>query len=259
MNTVFTKRIIFAGALMLFGAAAQAGSVSVYVGYVDNLRASGFFPTVWIGGSNVVSQTPGGQSLDAGAVRIDNNTGASITVSNFSVLFPNIASTFTIWSPLTIGNGQVGIFTQTGSYNFDTSDFGTFGGTPPSSLAPNNYGGNGNTSLIGGCSSSATLIATAGYTTRCTNSNPVISYSLDGGVTTQSFTDTGQILNTGGWDFVNNGIYGEDGNESINWNLVGSAANRGGTGGNNVPEPGTLGLLAAALGALAFVRRKRTS
>ena len=256
MNTVLTKRIVFCGALLLFGAAAQAGSVSVYVGYVDNLRASGFFPSVWLGGSGVVSQTTTGQSLDAGAIRIDNNTGASITVSNFSVLFPN-HGTFAIWSPLTIANGQVGIFTQTGSYNFDTSDFGIFGSYPPNSLAPNNYGGNGNTSLIGGCSSSPALVASAGETANCTAANPVISYSLDGGVTTQSFTDTGQILNTGSWDFVNNSYAQEDGNESINWNLVGSAAVRGGTTG--VPEPGTLALLAAALGALAFVRRKRTS
>ncbi len=258
MNIVVTKRMIFAGALMLCGAAAQAGSVSVYVGYVDNLRPSGFFPSVWLGNSNVVSQTPTGQSLDAGAIRIDNNSGASITVSNFSVLFPAQSNTFSIWSPLTIANGQIGIFTQTGSYNFDTSDFGIFGGSPPTSLAPNNYLGNGNSSLIGGCSSSATLIAAAMETTNCANSNPIISYSLNGGTTMQSFTDTGQILNTGGWDFVNNSYAGEDGNESINWNLVGSAAVRGGNGGN-VPEPGTLGLLAAALGAMAFVRRKRTS
>lgn len=255
MNTMIVRRVLAGALLTLIAAAAQAGSISVYVGYVDNLRASGFFPTVWLGNTNVVSQTPTGQSLDSGAVRIDNNTGAPITISNFSVYFPNVAGTFSLWNSLTIGNGQTGIFTQTSSYNFDTSDFGIFGVAPPPSLAPNNYLGNGNTSLIGGCSSSAALIALAGDTALCTAADPVISYSVNGG-SLQSATDTGQILNTGSWDFVNNGSYGEDGNESINWNLIGSVATRGGTG---VPEPGTLALMGAALAALALVRRKRVS
>jgi hypothetical protein len=86
------------GALVAFliGGAARASSVEVFVAYADNLRASGFFPTPWLGGTGVVSQTPGGQSLDTGAIRIDNNTGNTLTISNFQVAFPTTHSTFSI-------------------------------------------------------------------------------------------------------------------------------------------------------------------
>jgi hypothetical protein len=217
--------------LLLTGtAAAHAGSIEVFVAYADNLRPSGFFPSVWLGGPNVVSQTPTGQSLDAGDIRIENSTGASITVTNFQVYFPNISSTYSIWSSLNIGDGQNGIFTQTGSYNFDTSDFGQFGNYPPNALAPDNCLSNGNTSQIGGCASSSSFVAAAGYGAACAATSPVISFDI--GSTLYTFTDTGHILNTGGWDFVNNSFYGGDGNESINWNVVGSEPVRGG-----VPEP----------------------
>jgi hypothetical protein len=64
-------------------------------------------------------------------------------------------------------------------------------------------------------------------------------------------TDTGQILNTGGYDFINGS---SDGNESINWNKIGSEASRGGTG---VPEPSSLLLLCSGLiGFGGFARRK---
>jgi hypothetical protein len=72
---------------------------------------------------------------------------------------------------------------------------------------------------------------------------------------TVGLTDTGHILNTGDWDFVFNVPYGGDGNESINWNVVGSQPVRGGT---SVPEPGTLSLLGLGLAALGFTRRRKT-
>jgi hypothetical protein len=61
-------------------------------------------------------------------------------------------------------------------------------------------------------------------------------------------------LSTGKWDFVNNSNFGEDGNESISWNVIGSSANRGGT----VPEPASLTLLASRLVGFAAVRRRRS-
>lgn len=253
MKVALKSRVAIGALVMASAAAVHAGTVDVFVGYADNLRASGFFPTPWLGNPNVFSETPMAQSFDAGAIRIDNNTGAAITISNFQVFFPNVGSTFAIWSSLALPTGAIGIFTQTGSYNFDTSDFGVFGGLPPPSLAPNNYLGNGNTSLIGGCSSSASLIAIAGDTALCGGSAPVISFLANG--TPFSFTDTGQVLNTGGWDFVNNSVYGEDGNESINWNVVGSDTVRGGT--PPVPEPSTYALFGLGAVMLAFLRRRR--
>ena len=246
------RSLLLASAVLVAGglafSAAEAGPITVYVGYVDNLRASGFFPTTWIGDSNVVSETPNGQSLDAGAIRIDNTSGGSVTVDNFKVTFPGW-TTFTLWNSLAIGNGQSGIFTQLNSYNFDTSDGGMFGGLPPSSLYPTIAGNN----QIGGCSSTASILLASGDKAACDARIPVIEFDI--GSTHYSFNDTGHILDTGQWDFVNNTVFGEDGNESINWNLVGSDATRGGTG---VPEPLTLSIFGLGLaGAFGLRRRKK--
>jgi len=58
--------------------------LSVYVGYADDLRAAGasVFPYPWQGAPNV---TYTGACCDNGAVRIDNNTTAPITVGDVSV------------------------------------------------------------------------------------------------------------------------------------------------------------------------------
>jgi hypothetical protein len=234
-------------ALVLPVAESHAGTLNVFVGYADNLRASGFFPSPWLGGANVVSQSPAAQTFDSGAIRIDNTGASAVTISNFQVFFPSNNSTFTIWNTLVIGAGQTGIFAQNNGNDsqFDTSDFGIFGGLPPANLDPT--AGN----LIGGCSSPAAIM-TATQVTQCANSVPVISFLADG--TPESFSDTGHILDTGEWDFVNNNQFGEDGNESINWNTVGGVPVRGG----NVPEPSTLAILGAGLGAFAMWRRRKS-
>lgn len=234
---------------LLLPSVAKADGFSVFVGYADNLRSSGFFPTPWLGGVGVVSQTPSGQSLDTGAVRIDNTGASSIVITDFTVTLNGGGVVYNFWNPLTIAPGQTGIFTQTGSYNFDSSDSGIFGPYPPSSLYPTIPGNN----AIGGCSSTSTILAASGDAATCAANAPVVSFLENGNPVT--LTDTGQILNTGGWDFVDNGAFGEDGNESINWNLIGSQADRGGTTG--VPEPSSLLLLGSGLLSLCGFTRKK--
>ncbi len=238
--------LVAVACLLALPSVASADSFSVFVGYADNLRPSGFFPTPWLGAGTVVSQTPPGESLDTGAIRIDNTGATSITITNFSVAFNGGSTTVAIWNPLTISPGQTGIFTQTASYNFDSSDFGIFGGLPPAALAPTVPGNN----EIGGCSSTAAILATDPVdAAKCAANAPVVSFMENGNLVTM--TDTGQILNTGGYDFINGS---SDGNESINWNTIGSGASRGGTG---VPEPSSLLLLGSGLMGLGGFARKK--
>src|ERR1051326_2502263 len=178
MNRKFLRVLICAMAAVLSASmAARADSLAVFVGYADSLRASGFFPSIWLGAANVVSQSSSNQSFDSGAVRIDNSGASAITITNFQVTLNPTAGpvVFNFWAPLTIAPGQTGIFTQTAEFNFDSSDSGLFGGFPPAVLEPNNADGNGNTNLIGGCSSAASFIATAGDTALCTDNAPIIS------------------------------------------------------------------------------------
>ena len=235
-----TTRILALVAALLVAVSASAGTIVVYVGYADNLRPSGFFPTPWLGSPGVVSQTPAGQSLDAGAIRIYNNSGAAITISNFSATFNNGGVVFnSMWNPLTIPNGDNGIFTQTGSYNFDTSDFGYFGGSVVNVDATHPYGG---------CTNPQGATQIAG----CLSYRPVIGFSV-GGKPVTTFIDSGHVLDTFGYDLINLPPPAGDGNESINWNLIGTVATRGG----GTPEPGTILLLGSGLlGAIGYGRRR---
>lgn len=238
----FVSAAAVAGAL---ATPAEAGTFSVFTGYADNLRPSGFFPTTWIGDAGVVSESSGAQSFDAGAVRIENLGASAITVTNFAVTMNGGGGpTYNFWNSLTIGAGENGIFTQTFSYNFDSSDNAS--PSPAGGIMPLDPGANG----IGGCSSTALAQVTAGIAAFCAGVQPIVSFDI--GADHFSLNDTGHILDTGNYDFVN---YSPDGNESINWNLIGRGASRGGTGG--VPEPASWALMLVGFGALGAVLRRR--
>ena len=223
--------------------AARAGTFDVYTGYADNLRPSGFFPTPWLGDANVVSQSSAAQSFDSGAIRIRNTGATAITISNFSVTMNGGGGqVYSLWNSLTIGSGQDGIFTQTGSYNFDSSDNSTSG--PAGGITGSDPGSNG----IGGCSSTAATQAAAGITAYCAGRQPIVSFNENGSLFTLS--DKGHILDTGNYDFVN---YSPDGNESINWNLIGTGASRGGT----VPEPSTWAMLLLGFAGIGVAARRK--
>jgi hypothetical protein len=218
-----------------FGVTEARAALKVFVGYADNLRPSGFFPTPWLGDSGVVSQS-GPETFDAGAVRIQNTGASAVTISGMTVTLNGGANVFNFWNPLVIPAGDNGIFTQTSQFNFDTSDFG---GGVVGGILPPNPAAHG----IGGCSSSGLGAADAAF---CATVRPVVSFSVDGAPVV-SFTDTGHILDTGHYDFINGSL---DGNESIDWNAIGTGASRGGTGG--VPEPSTWAMMLIGFGGLAF-------
>jgi hypothetical protein len=177
--------------------------------------------------------------LDTGAVRIDNSTGAAITISGMSVTLGG-GQLFSIWSPLVIPNGGIGIFTQTASYNFDSSDFGLFGGGPVNVDA---------THPLGGCTNPANATEVA----NCLAYQPLVVFNLDG--TPASYRDSGHVLDTFGYDLINLPPPGGDGNESINWNLIGTTPTRGG----GVPEPAAVLLMGPALLALGLFRWRKQS
>ena len=236
MKRPFSLLAVFAAGFILTSVPASADMLNVYVGYADNLRPSGFFPTPWIGGPNVVSQSSSGLSFDSGAVRLDNTGTTSITITNFTVVLRPADGpvSFSIWDPLTIAPGQIGIFTETNAYNFDTSDYGIFG-AGPLNITPQ--------FPLGGC----TNPADASQAALCMANAPVVSFDENGNLI--ALNDTGHVLDTFGYDFINGS---PDGNESINWNLIGTGVVRGG----DAPEPSTIVLLTSGLLAVGFNRKR---
>ncbi len=200
-----------AGALVLDATSASADSgLQVYVGYMDTHGGtvpSANSPNPWpntdpssfIGTPCPQWPTSSAYNIcwDAAAIRLVNTTSSPVTVDDVNVVVSNgtVTNTYDLWGSFTVqANGQM-ILTETGSQNsgdFDLSD-----------EPPNDYNG--------------------GNTAPCVNSGaiPVVNVTV-GGVTT-GYTDTGQVLNTGGVDLrhcVNGTFVSQAGNESEPWAQV---------------------------------------
>jgi len=156
---------------------AFAASVPVSVGYADSLRASPNLPTPWLGSPNVnFIGDPG--AWDAGAVRLDNPTSSPISIDSVVVDLARPGPTFNLWGAFSIPANGSAILTETANFNFDTSDF-----------------------AISGCGVFATTNA------------PTVTVTIGGIPST--LTDTGHVLDTGGFDAVCLG------NESLQWRAIG--------------------------------------
>ena len=167
----------------------QAAGLDIFVGYADDARAGAAnFPTPWAGAPNTVFIGTG-SPWDAGAVRLVNSSVAPVLVDNVTVDLHHGAGgssgpVFSLWGSFTIPGNGQAILTQTAFFNFDTSDFPF---QPCGSPAP----------------ASDPRI-------------PTVAVTVSGATHTES--DTGHVLDTFGYDSACNG------NESIQWSQIGSAA-----------------------------------
>jgi hypothetical protein len=206
------KRLVFS-VLLVVGSAVGAGAltvasgsiaahaasgVNVYVGYADTARASATnFPTPWSGDTGVTFEgCTSSCTFDAGAVRVVNTTAVTETIDFVKVHIDTC--TFNIWggSHSLPAGGQL-IFTQTIASgpsggcatdgSFDSSDVGP-SGENFSSCTPDGI-------------------------------EPTVEVSVNSTDTT--YTDTAQVINTGGIDLAN---CPPGTNESTQWQLIGGSA-----------------------------------
>jgi RHS repeat-associated protein len=162
--------------------------LSVFVGYADSLRpASGIFPFPWEGSPAVTKfiGSPIEGAYDSGALRFDNNGETPIVLEDVSVDIGSFH--FELWGHgIEVAPHGITVLAQTafeaGNWNFDTSDF-----------------------AAGPCSLPSTLI-------------PQIHVTIQG--KTQTYYDSGQVLNTGGVDEAGCPPPGPN-NESHPWTRVG--------------------------------------
>lgn len=162
-------------------AAADPSALAVSVAYADSATASPQFPMPWQGSPNVTF-LGGGAPVNAGAIRLDNPSGAPVTVDNVTVDLQRGNARFSLWRNFTIPAGGSAILTQTTPGSFNTSAYPIVpcGGT----LAP------GETRI------------------------PKITVTAGG--SSASFLDIAHVLDTGGFDASCRG------NESLQWRAIGT-------------------------------------
>ena len=187
------------GSLATVTPASASTGINVFVGYADSLRADvASFPTPWAGSPNTVFRGCAPVTacvFDAGAVRIVNNSSATVTVDAVAVHVDTC--TFSGWSAATLAPGADLIVTQTAS--------GEAPGCVPGQMDTSDIGPGG-TSYVGICTPNGLV--------------PTVDVTING--QTQTYSDSGRVLNTGGID-AGTCI----GNESIQWTVIGSAPCKG--------------------------------
>lgn len=170
--------------------------VSVSLGYADSLRANPtHFPSPWAGSPNVIfegCEPTASCTYDGGAIEIT-NTGVSAHTIN-SVVVKLDTCEYAIWpANIALPAGDALILAQITSGA--TSGCTTDGRFDTSDVGPNG----------------------ASWSGTCTQSGiqPVVTITIDS--TAQTFSDSGQILNTKGVDAAECGV----GNESTQWTPIG--------------------------------------
>jgi hypothetical protein len=182
--------------------AAASSNIGVFVGYADSLRADpANFPTPWLGSPQTTFEGCAPVSAcqyDAGAIRVVNNSGNTVHVGAITLHIDTC--TYTGWQPVDLAPGADLIVTQ-----LQSGPAGGCTGPTPNTLDTSDIGPNG--------SSYSGICVPDGI-------QPTVAITVDNVTTT--YTDSGQVLNTGGID-----AGACIGNESTQWTPIGHAPCRG--------------------------------
>jgi hypothetical protein len=240
MRSAFRKLAVLLALLWAGATDVCAGTIDVSVGYADGLRSNPFFPSPWYGSPNIDYFFGATSAVESGAIMLTNNTASAIVVSSLIVDgFENGAIlNRTFWASFTLNPGKSAIFTgYNDSGDFDSSDL-------PIHPGPGHPGG------------------------YASPAQPQVHFVIDG--VAHTYTDSGQVLNTGGFDtalvplignrfdFFYDGVwYTYDNNESLQWRPIGTTGIDD-PGGVGVPEPATAAILGTGILALAgYTWRRR--
>ena len=193
------------GSLATIMPASASSGIGVFVGYADSLRANAAnFPTPWAGSPQTTFEgclPVASCEYDGGSIRITNNTGGTVTVNAIAVHLKSCM--YTGWPAAVLNPGADLILAQLAS-----GASAGCSGPSPALFDTSDVGPNGS-DYVGNCTQSGI--------------QPTVDVTVNGQTT--SYTDFGQVLNTGGVD----GAYcpPPGGNESIQWTTIGHAPCRG--------------------------------